>query len=86
MLTQLTLGFQQDITELGIVLLFLQLSKKLHVITWPPVPLHVLMGTGKDRRGSQIKEIWLILMHMYYCGRQWWPQFIVYCHFLFLFL
>lgn len=49
----LTLSLQQGIAELGAVLLFLQLCKKLDLMTRPPVPLHVLMSTdSKEGRES----------------------------------
>lgn len=80
----LTLGLQQGIAELGIVLLSLQLSKKLHLKTWPPVPLHVHMGTGRteeDIRGGDDRYRNMVTFavkdaqkYNYYCWYQWWAH------------
>lgn len=50
----LTFCLQQGITELGAVLLSLQLSNKLHLIAGPPELLHVHTGTAiKDMHGER---------------------------------
>lgn len=59
---QLTFSLQQGVTELGVVLLSLQLSKKLYLITWPPVPLHGHMGTG-SKKGMTKRNVVIVETH-----------------------